>query len=364
MQALYHFQERPILLDPDNQAVNWIERQLSGEGENGIRAIITKDSFIGAAKSVEMAMRDGHILLLIIEDELDQFTTDIINAKVTEAASGHIVEYNKNILHIHANFRLLLVNKSRNPDLSSKLFITSPVLNFEITGSMLCSILLRELLSHENSEIYSLRKGLEAERKANEKVIGEIEEQIIDSLISSKKTLIDDTEFINLLTENQTKRAILRENETEWKGKSSNIRRICDSYAGVTEQASRIFLSLRMMARLNPLLSWNSEIFVQYFTQAVQLSISAPLFAEDDEEEPEDKRLKQSSFEFDPYNMGFGTSRPTSALSFISGLSRTSHEERKDDFEEEHPTSPHAFEALIGHKEMHVDEKQRGTMSP
>ena len=34
-------------------------------------------------------MREGHVLVLIIEDELDQFTTDILQAKTTEG--GRIV---------------------------------------------------------------------------------------------------------------------------------------------------------------------------------------------------------------------------------------------------------------------------------
>ena len=122
------------------------------------------------------------------------------------------------------------------------------------------------------------------ERKANARNIQEIEEHIIDSLISSKKTLIDDNEFINLLTEGQNKRRILSDNEAEWKTKSANIKRISDAYAHLTEAMARFFVSLKMMAKLNPLLSWNCELFVQYFTQAVQLSISSPLFAEDDDE--------------------------------------------------------------------------------
>jgi hypothetical protein len=172
-----------------------------------------------------------------------------------------------------------------------------------------------------------LRLRLEMERKANARNIQEIEEQIIDSLISSKKTLIDDNEFINLLTEGQNKRSILRDNESEWKAKSANIKKISDAYADLTESISHFFISLKMMAKLNSLLSWNCELFVQYFTQAVQLSISSPLFAEDDDEEgpSEGKLLKQSNFDFDHFSLGFNNSRPTSALSFISGISKTSH---------------------------------------
>jgi hypothetical protein len=50
------------------------------------------------------------------------------------------------------------------------------------------------------------------------------------------------------------------------------------------------------MSKINPLLSWNSEIFVQYFEQAVLLSISTPLFEEDDDDLHEVKVLKKSNF--------------------------------------------------------------------
>lgn len=52
IQTLYHFQDRPILLDPDNQAINWIQRQLAGEGENGMKPTITKESFLSSVKNV------------------------------------------------------------------------------------------------------------------------------------------------------------------------------------------------------------------------------------------------------------------------------------------------------------------------
>lgn len=97
-------------------------------------------------KSVETALREGHILILLIEDELDQFTADILHAKITDANGNKIIEYNKNILHINSNFRLLMCNKSRNPNLSNKLYIDYPILNFEITKNILKNILLQELI--------------------------------------------------------------------------------------------------------------------------------------------------------------------------------------------------------------------------
>jgi hypothetical protein len=66
------------------------------------------------------------------------------------------------------------------------------VLNFEITKNILKNILLKEMMMLENRGIYNNRKQLEDEKKFNEKNIEEMEQMIIESLINSKKTLIDD----------------------------------------------------------------------------------------------------------------------------------------------------------------------------
>lgn len=117
------------------------------------------------------------------------------------------------------------------------------------------------------------------------------------------------------------------------------------------------------MDKINPLLSWNSEIFVQYFVRALTESISSPLLEEiDEDDEPPITNLKNSHFEFDNYNIGLGNSRPNSALSFVSNTSR-GMEESKEDFEESTPFNPERFENLMGVKDVHVDETQRGSMS-
>jgi hypothetical protein len=73
IQTIYHLTHRPIFLDPDNQALNWLERQIPEDNDHS-RIIIVKESFISSVKNVEMALKEGHILVLLIEDELDQFT--------------------------------------------------------------------------------------------------------------------------------------------------------------------------------------------------------------------------------------------------------------------------------------------------
>ena len=39
-----------------------------------------------------------------------------------------------------------------------------------------------------------------------------------------------------------------------------------------------MFISVKLMSKINPLLTWNTELFIQYFEQAALASISTPLF--------------------------------------------------------------------------------------
>ena len=75
--------------------------------------------------------------------------------------------------------------------------------------------------------------------------------------------------------------------------------------------------------------------------------------------------MLRSNYDFEHYSLNMTShSRPTSALSYLSGVtSKAIAEERRDDFEDDHPAmEPMSFDHLIGKKEMVVDEKVRGTM--
>ena len=126
-------------------------------------------------------------------------------------------------------------------------------------------MLLQRLIQIENRDIYNIRQELSLQAKANMVTLAGIQELILDSLISSKKTLIDDSEFISLLGENQQKRTQLRLNEGESRAKNIVIKRIEDNYEDVVEKSSQLFISLKAMSKVSPLLSWNTELFLQYF---------------------------------------------------------------------------------------------------
>lgn len=63
----------------------------------------------------------------------------------------------------------------------------------------------------------------------------------------------------------------------QWALKNIAIKKIMDIYENITEEMSSIFISLKFMSKINPLLTWNTDIFLKYFKLAAVASISEPL---------------------------------------------------------------------------------------
>jgi hypothetical protein len=54
-------------------------------------------------------------------------------------------------------------------------------------------------------------------------------------------------------------------------------------FNNICTKASDVYLSLKVMSRMNEFYSWNVEIFIKYFLDACLYSISKPLFNDEDD---------------------------------------------------------------------------------
>lgn len=72
----YHMDRHPIIIDPDNQASQWLKKTYDPLFTQ------TKSTFAGASVQTERAIRHGHKLLLLFENDLDEFTLNLHEAKI------------------------------------------------------------------------------------------------------------------------------------------------------------------------------------------------------------------------------------------------------------------------------------------
>lgn len=123
----YHWSNYPLILDPDNQAFNWL-------GQLGLeeKFVFTRRTFLGAAKMVEDTMKYGGILVVLVDGEIDGFGKEILKslAPLSLSSTQGQIEYNKNTFPLSPNFTLLFCCKSKSPSISLPTSLGHQVINF------------------------------------------------------------------------------------------------------------------------------------------------------------------------------------------------------------------------------------------
>ena len=69
IQLAYHFKNKPLIYDPDDQAIRWLQESVLPK-----KLSFTKKSFNNAGKIAEEAMKNGGILIAYIDGSIDSFT--------------------------------------------------------------------------------------------------------------------------------------------------------------------------------------------------------------------------------------------------------------------------------------------------
>ncbi len=84
--------------------------------------------------------------MLLVDNNFDKFTADILTSKITQTSNRVLIEYNKNLFYMHPDFKIILCCKSRNPNILPKYVINHQIINFEVTQKLIKNDLLVQIL--------------------------------------------------------------------------------------------------------------------------------------------------------------------------------------------------------------------------
>ena len=107
-----------------------------------------------------------------------------------------------------------------------------------------------------------------------QKKIQEMQGKIIEILLNNKKNLIEDQKFIELLSENKIKSNSLQENRRTQQKHIEEIQEFMNQFTMICSESAEIFICMKNMGKVNTNLIWDVEIFIKYFLEACNFSIS------------------------------------------------------------------------------------------
>lgn len=113
------------------------------------------------------------------------------------------------------DYRLYLVSKLSNPKYSPEVMGKTSVINYSVTFEGLQDQLISEVVIFEEEEKERLRKKLINDMSENKKVRKQLEDALLNNLVNSKTSLLENDELIATLAETKSKSKIIEKSIAE-----------------------------------------------------------------------------------------------------------------------------------------------------
>ena len=313
-----------LLIDPQNQALQWIKEKIKQETELKAqmeksrhkgrdqelpRKEKRKDGGTGAHYTIKPTM-DAKTLMdvtldciqlgksLVYEnvgEELAQSIAPIYKKEFFDLGGQTYVNINKNTVEVSDNFRLYIITQLPKPHYLPEICVALTLVNFTVTEEGLQDQMLNYLVEKEDPTLNSLRKNCIDTKNASERKKKEIETEILKQLDESKKnttednTILDNEKLIEQLkASNQTSIAmaqtLIKQRETE-----NKIAQKRNFLSPVAIHVAQLFFTVCDLSSIEPVYQYSLKFYRDIFGLAID-STPKPV---EKKGEKVDKELKE-----------------------------------------------------------------------
>lgn len=188
-----------LLVDPQGQANKWIKTM---EKLNDLQVVKFTDG--NYMKVIETCLEYGKPALIdcILEDV--EAPLDPVLLKNTYMQGGkEYIALGDNVIEYHANFRLYMTTKLRNPHYLPEVFNKVTLINFALTKDGLEDQLLGIVVAKERPDLQEKREKLIVQGAANKAALKQVEDDILRTLQESKGDILEDESAIEILDSSQ-----------------------------------------------------------------------------------------------------------------------------------------------------------------
>ncbi|TMW60250.1 hypothetical protein Poli38472_000292 [Pythium oligandrum] len=263
-------QRWPLLIDPQQQATQWIKRL---EAPQNLESSKAQDREL--LVTVERCLVNGTPLL--VEDLSEQQSLEpaleslLQKAFLRGGGNEKLVRLGDRLVPADTTrFRLYFTTPLANPHFAPDVFIRMNVINFTVTQDGLASQLLSDVVRRERVEVEERKHNLLYSITQDQKMLQQLESKILGLLSESKGNILDDVELIQALESAKHTSRIVTQRLEESELTKLQLLEIRDQYRRVAVLGALLFFVIAELTTLDVMYQYSLKNFRRLFIQSLE----------------------------------------------------------------------------------------------
>lgn len=263
---LFRSNRWPLMIDPQGQANKWVKKM---EERNSLKVV--KQNQSNFVRILENAITFGNpVLLENVPESLDPILESVLLKQVFVVGGVATIRLGDNTIDYDKNFRLYITTKISNPHYPPELCVKVNLLNFMATQEGLEDQMLGKVVALENEELEKRRAQLVVEDAENQRLLKEIEDEILRLLKNSEGNILDDEVLINTLAESKKTSNTIQDKVKVAKHTQASIAKYRLGYVPVAFQAARLFFCIADLASVDPMYQYSLDWYISLYESSIR----------------------------------------------------------------------------------------------
>lgn len=228
-------------------------------------------------RTVENAIQFGQpVLLENILQDIDAVLDPVLSKNIFTQQGVKYLKLGDNVLEYNKDFCFYITTRLRNPHYLPEIAVKVTLLNFMITQQGLQDQLLGIVVAKDMPELELKRNELIIESAANNRMLKEIEDKILEILSSSEGNILEDETAIKVLS---SSKVLSEEIEAKQKVAAVTEKEIDEArnqYLLASKHASALFFCISELANIDPMYQYSLMWFINLFNQSIIKSEKSP----------------------------------------------------------------------------------------
>jgi dynein heavy chain 2 len=263
--AILNTVQYPLVIDPSQQATLWLQTNMM---QKSIECINPQDPKF--ATTLELAVRFGKTLLIQEIDSIDPILFPLLRQEILVQGPRKSVRLGEKIIDFNEEFRLFLITRNPDINLSPDSGALMTQINFTVTRSGLEGQLLGLTIQHERPELETKKSECLQKEEASKIQLSDLEKQLLNELANAKGDILENVSLINKLTQIKKQSQTIMESLVESARLKEELDQKRETYRPFARNGSRLYFLIGDMKRVNPMYQFSLAVFLTLFQQALE----------------------------------------------------------------------------------------------